>query len=282
MDITHHYTQIHDHKVHYLTSGSAERDIILLHGGGLDTASLSWGLLMPQLAARGCRVIAPDWPGFGESEAWPEGVSIATLQKFLAAFLAHLGIQQAGLAGISMGGGTALGFALENPARVERLVLVDSYGLQRSAAMHRLSYLFVRFPGVRQLTWVSMRSKAMVRYALGALLKRPGSVTETLVDELYQGMLRPGATKAFSEFQDSELTWEGLRTCYADRLAELTMPVLIIHGTRDGLVPVENARKAHAAIAHSRLEWMEGSGHWPQRDDPLRFNQVVVDFFAQQ
>ncbi len=121
----------------------------------------------------------------------------------------------------------------------------------------------------------------MVRYALKGLLKRSGSVTEALVDAVYHEMIRPGGTEAFADFQDSELTWDGLRTCYIDRLGELTMPVLIIHGTRDGLVPPESARRAQAAIAKSKLVWMEGSGHRPQRDDPNRFIRAILDFFVQ-
>jgi len=272
--------EINHFPVHCLAAGGGDRHVILLHGGGLDTAELSWGLILPQLASLGYHVIAPDWPGFGESERQPEGVSIAALQRFLSAFLAHMQIGRASLAGISMGGGAALGFALDHPGRVEKLVLVDSYGLQRAAPAHRLSYLFVRLPGVRRLTWTIMRRKAMVRYALNALLKRPGSLTDELVDAVYREMIRPGGTRAFADFQDSELTWDGLRTCYMDRLGELSMPVLIIHGTRDGLVPAEDARRAHATIPHARLVWMEGSGHWPQRDDPQRFNRAVLDFFC--
>lgn len=285
MQITHHFTEVDQVRTHYLQAGEGTETVVLLHGGGLDTAELSWGLLIPELAAveggRRFRVIAPDWPGFGETSSLPGGVSVEGLQGFLSAFFAELGIEKASLAGISMGGAAVLGFALDHPERVEKLILVDSYGLQRSAPMHRLSYLFVRVPGVRPLTWAMMRSQPAVRYSLEALLKRPGSVTDELVEQVYQQMMRPGVAKAFSEFQNNELTWSGIRTCYMDRLSEITAPVLIVHGTRDALVPPESAREADSILPNSRLHWMEGSGHWPQRDDPQEFNRVVVEFLTQ-
>jgi pimeloyl-ACP methyl ester carboxylesterase len=284
MHITHHHIAVDQIRTHYLQAGEGTETVVLLHGGGLDNAELSWGLLMPELAAveggGRFRVIAPDWPGFGESDNLPGGVSVENLRRYLAAFLDRLGVQKTSLAGISMGGAAALGCTLDFPNRVEKLILVDSYGLQRSAPMHKLSYLFVRLPGVRRLTWSMIRSRAVLRYSLEQLLKRPGSVTEELVDAVYRQMLRPGVAQAFSEFQDSELTWNGIRTCYMDRLGELNLPVLIIHGTRDGLVPPAAAREAHAAISGSQMVWLEGSGHWPQRDDPQGFNRAVLDFLT--
>jgi pimeloyl-ACP methyl ester carboxylesterase len=284
METTHHFIEVNGIRTHYLLAGEGPETIVLAHGGGLDSASLSWDLLIPDLAAvdggNRFRVIAPDWPGFGETPILPGGISIAALQQFLVDFLDKMAIDRAAFAGISMGGASVLGFALEHPERVEKLILVDSYGLQRAAPMPQLSYLFVRLPGMRQLTWAMLRSRTAVRYSLRSLLKRPGTVTDDLVEQVYQQMIRPGVAKAFSDFQDSELTWNGLRTCYMDQLDALTMPVLIIHGDRDGLVPAKAAREAHAAIANSQLVWMEGSGHWPQRDDPQTFNQVVLNFLT--
>jgi pimeloyl-ACP methyl ester carboxylesterase len=282
MDITHHFIQVQGIRTHYMEAGQGSDIVVLLHGGGLDCAQLSWELLMAELAAvdggARFRVIAPDWPGFGETAPLPGGATLTSFGPFLTDFLDQLGIQNASFAGISMGGGAVLGFALQSPERVEKLILVDSYGLQRAAPLHRLSYLFIRLPGVRQLTWAAMRSRAMARYSLKMLLKRPGSVTDELVNQVYEQLMRPGASRAFSEFQDSEITWNGIRTCYVDRLNEITAPTLIIHGSLDALVPLSCAREAHEKIHNSRLHWMEGSGHWPQRDNPEEFNQLVIEF----
>lgn len=265
-------------QVQYYAAGTQGSPVVLLHGGGIDSARLSWGLLIPHLAERH-RVIAPDFPGFGESEKPDIAYSMHTYAEFLSAFLDALNLQRPSLCGLSMGGGVALGFALDQPGRVDKLVLVDSYGLQRRVAFHKFSYVYIKTP-LNGLSWALMRNRAMLRYSLAALLKRPGSVTDELVEMAYQEMLRPGAGRAWNGIQQTDMTWSGLRTCYLDRLGEITAPTLIIHGTKDSAVPPECAREAHQRISGSRLEWIEGAGHWPQRDSPEEFNRVVTQFLV--
>jgi pimeloyl-ACP methyl ester carboxylesterase len=267
-------------RVHYLTAGEGGSTVVLLHGGGVDCAALSWGGFLPELAEN-YRVIAPDFPGYGESDRPDAPYSMNFYIQFLTDFLDQLEIPRASLAGISMGGGIALGFTLANPARVEKLVLVDSYGLQRKAPFHALSYLFVRMPGVNALSWALMRNRPAAKATLGMLLLRPGSLTDELVDLACQEMMREGADKAWSAFQRDEMTWKGARTCYIDRLGEIKIPTLIVHGTKDSLVPVDCAREAHVHIRGSQLHWVEGAGHWPQRDHPKNFSRAVQNFLRQ-
>ncbi len=261
-------------------SGEGSSTVVLLHGGGIDCARLSWGQLYPELVSA-YRVVAFDWPGYGQS-APPSGeCSTGFLVEFLAALLEDLRIDRASLVGISMGGAAAIGYTLDYPQRVERLVLVDSYGLMRKTPSHALSYLFVIFPGINWLTWVLMRSRAMVRWSLQALLRRPGAVTDELVNMALEEVLRPGAGQAWTSFQNSEMTWSGTRTCYLDRLGEIHKPTLIVHGTLDNAAPQEGSREAHVLIRGSRLYWMESCGHWPQRDHPAEFNRVVKGFLTE-
>jgi pimeloyl-ACP methyl ester carboxylesterase len=280
MSIEHHFIEIQGIRTHYLTAGQGGSTVVLLHGGGVDCAELSWGLLIPELE-QDHRVVALDWPGYGESDRPAIAYTSAFYVQFLHAFLDALSIQRASLAGISMGGMGAIGFTLQSPERVEKLVLVDSYGLQRAAPYHKLSYLFVKLPALNSLTWALMRSRTMARYSLQALLRRPGAVTPELVDQIYREIVRPDGQRAWFSWQSDEMTWQGSRTCWMDRLGEINAPTLILHGTLDTAVPADNARQAHARIRGSRLYWMEGCGHWPQRDNPTEFNQVVKEFLAQ-
>ena len=112
-------------RVRCLTAGAAGPAVLLLHGSALDAAGMSFASAISALAA-GCRVFAPDLPGFGESDPMPDGWGFADYSAFLLPLLTELDLQRASLAGVSMGGGIALGFALEAPERVERLVLIDS------------------------------------------------------------------------------------------------------------------------------------------------------------
>ncbi len=281
MNIQHQFIQVQGIRTHYLQAGQNGPIVLLLHGGGLDTADISWSGLIPHLADSH-RVIAPDWPGFGESEMPAlKPISMEYYIRFFGAFLDALNIENATLAGISMGGAIALGLTLQQPARVERLILVDSYGLQKQAPFHKLSYLFVNFPGVRALTWQSMRSRWMIRYMLGSILRRPGSITGDLVEEMFTKIRRPGVAQAWNDIQNTEITWQGTRTCFIDRLGEIKAPTLIIHGTADTLVPPALAAEAHRRIPNSRLHLLEGSGHWPQRDDPQGFNRAVLEFLGE-
>ncbi len=278
MEINDAFIDIAGNRIHYLTAGSSGPAAVLLHGGGIDSARLSWELLIPELAETH-RVFAPDFPGYGESDRPDAPYSVDYYVRFLAEFLRALQIEKASLAGISMGGSVALGFTLAYPSCVEKLALVDSYGLQRAAPYHKLSYLFVRLPGVNTLSWALLKSRSAVRASLKALLQRPGSLTEELVDMAVAEIQRPNAGKAWQAFQKSEMLWSGTRTTYIDRLKEIAVPVLIVHGTKDTLVPREASQEAHVRIPGSRLHWVDGAGHWPQRDHPKDFNRAVVRFF---
>ena len=97
--------------------------MLLLHGGGLDRAYLSWRYLFPALAARRT-AIAPDWPGYGGSTLFDRPDTISDLGRWLISFMDRLEPDCADMVGVSMGGGAALSTALNHPARVGRLVPV--------------------------------------------------------------------------------------------------------------------------------------------------------------
>ncbi len=75
--------------------------------------------------------------------------------------------------------------------------------------------------------------------------------------------------------------WNGLRTVYLDRLNEIRVPTLIIHGREDKAVPLRWAEEAHKRIAGSKLVVIDNAGHWPQREKPEEFNRVLVEFLRE-
>jgi pimeloyl-ACP methyl ester carboxylesterase len=273
------FTEVQGLNIHTLQAGSGERAIILLHGGGIDSAMLSWELLIPELADDFC-VYAPDWPGFGLSSTPDTPYQLSDCVELLQDLMKAWNLEQADLLGISLGGGIALGFTLQNPDRVNRLVLVDSYGLQKKVMFHRLSYLYVHFPFALELTWLTMKSRAMTRWALKKLFYNPQRVTQSVEDQVFTEIKKPGSGKAFAAIQKHDVTWEGLRTCYMDRLVEIKLPTLIVHGEQDNLVPLVCSQQAHQMIAGSQLHIIEKCGHWPQRDCPEEFNRVVKEFLC--
>ncbi len=277
MEIQSNFIMVNGLRIHYLEAGVGDRVVVLVHGGGLDNASLSWDLLIPKLA-KNARIIAPDLPGYGESDKPEVTYDLAFYNEFFPKFMDTIQVEKADLVGISMGGAIILGYVLDHPERVDHLGLVDSYGLQRKTPFHKLSYLFVNIPGVRALTYWSMKSRWVTEYFTKMILKRPGSVTEELVDAIYQQLKIPGVTRAFSDFQNAELTWDGLKTVYMDRLHEIKTKTLVIHGEKDTLVPLVASQEAHELINGSEMKILAGCGHWPQRDNPEEFIQVVGEF----
>lgn len=274
---THHFVDVDGIKIHYLLGGQGDKTVVLVHGGGLDTAELSWGQLIPTLADQ-FRVIALDLPGFGESDKPDVHYGIAFFIEVFEKFLDAIHIAKASLVGISMGGAISIGYTLKHPQVVEKLVLVDSYGLQRKVRMQFLSYLYVRTPGVRRMTYWLLKQRAFIKYTMKSILKRPGSITDELIDLIHQQVMIPGVAKAFSDIQDTDMTWKGVKTVYLDQLPQIQAKALIIHGGEDRLVPLVCSEEAQRLIPNAKLEILEGCGHWPQRDHPEEFNRIVREF----
>lgn len=272
--------QVDGRIVQYYTAGSSGSPVVLLHGGGTDSATLSWRLLLPALG-RHHRVFAPDWPGYGGSQKFRAQYSFELMVAWLGDVLDQWGLESASLVGISMGGGGALAFTLANPSRVESLVLVDSYGIQRRTAYHRLGYWMVRSTWLLEWTWsLVRRSRRMARWSLGSIFADPKNISEELVDEVFAAVQNPAGQRAFYEFQRAEMLPDRVATCFMDRLGELRLPVMIVHGRQDSLVPLADAEAAARRIEGARLEVIDGAGHWPMREKPDYFNRLVIDFLS--
>jgi pimeloyl-ACP methyl ester carboxylesterase len=267
-------------RIRCLTAGSDGRPVLLLHGGGIDAADFSYKHAIGPLASTR-RVFAPDLPGYGWSDG-PDGrYTLGFYAGFLGRLMDALGLERASLVGLSLGGGASLGFALRSPERVDRLVLVDSYGLGTDIPRGRLGYLLVRAPLVDDLTYALLRrSRRMIRWSLYNLVHDRSAVDDALVEDAYRLVNRTGAGRAFRSFQRSEVGWGGLRTSYVNRLREVSVPTLIVHGASDEAVPVAWAYRAHRLIPGSQLGVIPRCGHWPPRERPGEFNRIVGEFLT--
>ncbi len=263
--------------ISYLESGEGPV-LVLLHGGGLDSARLSWGHLIPELSVH-FRVLAPNWPGYSGS-AWSKRRSTTQdLIDCLEKLLDNLSVSTACLAGISMGGAAALGMALSKPHRVNQIVLVGSYGIQRHAPLHKISYLVIHMPFMIAFSWSLLRkSRALMRMALRAIMRNRIAVTDDLVHQCHTAVQEPVAGKAFLAWQRSEVLWRGLRTCYEDQLRSIHQPALMLHGANDPLVPLTAIQRTANLLPKGTLAVFDQTGHWPQRERPDEFVREVVKF----
>lgn len=261
--------------------------VLLLHGGGVDNASLSWGAIGPRLAEAGYRVIAPDHPGFGQSPPARQPVTQDRLVAYVGDFVDGMDLDRYAIGGLSLGGGMAIGHVLDRPDGVTGVMLLGSYGIMPRLSDGPLS-------GVRQLaTWAMLRTGllgAATRWAGGnraamtrtmhALIRDPQQLTDALMDEIMAAAAQPGGFDAFEQWQHDQVRWNALRTDYTPRLPSIRAPVLIVHGGRDPGVPVARARAAAELIPDAHFKVVAGAGHWVQRDQPDVVLAAMTGFLA--
>ncbi|MDX8350417.1 alpha/beta hydrolase [Cognatiyoonia sp. IB215446] len=252
------------------------KTVLLLHGGGLDCASLSWRLLAPELAKH-YHVIAPNWPGYAGSAALGRPYTIADIGHWLMRFLDHQKIDNAAMVGISMGGGAALWSAINHPMRVNALIPVGTYGVAPRAPYHLLSFLLTRLP-LNAISYAAMRRyPSLLRRAVAGLFADPNKVTPELVAEVSDVLASADNGTPFTHFQRGEMTARRLRSFYREDLHRIAQPTLFIHGAQDALVPLETVQMAAKQMPHAKLEVLD-VGHWPMREQPEQFNRLVSTF----
>jgi pimeloyl-ACP methyl ester carboxylesterase len=271
-------TTLHGRPVSFVTAGSGPV-LLLIHGmaGVLD----NWRDVVDPLA-RNHTVVAPDLPGHGGSAPGAGDYSIGALAAGLRDLLLALGHERATLVGHSLGGGIAMQFSYQFPEITERLVLVNSGGLGpevspilRAAALPGAD-AFIRATATLGRTAGSTLGRGL------ALVGRGPSADVAEVARAYASLVDRDRRAAFLATLRGVVGTSGQRVAAGDRLylAE-GVPVLIVWGARDPIIPVRHAEDAHAAIPGSRLEVFEGIGHLPQLEAPERFVAVLERFIAE-
>jgi pimeloyl-ACP methyl ester carboxylesterase len=236
---------------------------------------------MPALA-RNHLVIAPDLLGHGHSDKPRADYSVAAYANGVRDLLGVLGISQASIVGHSLGGAVAMQFAYQFPERTERLVLVcpSAAGSEANAVLRMLS-----LPGAQALLHLLRLPTA--RWQVGmwvdALRRLDTAIGQDAEDLLRMADEIPDATgrAAFARTLRSVVDWRGQVITLLDRcyLAQ-GMPTQLIWGSRDAVLPIAQAHRAHAAMPGSRLEIFHGSGHFPFHTDPARFVSTVEEFLS--
>lgn len=277
--VQHEYLTVDGLHIHYLVAGNEGPPVILLHGGGLDSASLSWEEIVGPLA-RNYRVFAPDLPGYGLSDKPSIQYTISYYTTFIEKFIQALDIQQVSLGGLSLGGAITLSLALHRPDLIKNLILVDTYGIQDKVAAHTLSYLYIQVPLLNEFSyWLTKKSRSFIRWTLlASLIYDPQRLSNDLLEKVIQAIHDPYAGKAFMTTQRHDVAWDHIRTNFTARLREIEAPTLIIHGSHDSAVPLNYAQRAHSLLKNSQLSIMQECRHWPQREKPEEFIRIVQDF----
>jgi 3-oxoadipate enol-lactonase len=236
--------------------------VVLLHP--FPFARGIWSGLADVLAA-GHRVISVDARGFGESPLGEEGYGIDDLADDLAALLDELGVARAAVLGMSMGGYTALAFAVRHPARLAALVLCDTRAAADSAETRR----------ARDGAIGRIKTTGSGPYLDGSLARLLSpSAPATLVS-----FLRARAeTRVASLVAGIEALRD--RPDRAGQLGEIHVPTLAIRGSDDQVTPAEDMQQMASAIAGATLVTIPGAGHLSHLEAPAAFEQALTPFLA--
>jgi pimeloyl-ACP methyl ester carboxylesterase len=267
---------LHGHPIAYLQAGSGPV-VVLIHG--ITSDSSTWRRVMPYLAAR-FTVIAPDLLGHGAS-AKPKGdYSLGAHASAVRDLLVALGHDRATFVGHSLGGGIAMQLSYQFPERCERLVLVDSGGLGRDVSVLLRA---ATLPGSELVLPLLAATRLLDAGRLtGSALRRLGLRVGTDIEEIARGhaTLSSGESRhAFVQTLRAVVDPGGQRVNASNRLyLARHLPLLLIWGEHDSLIPASHGAETQALLPDSRLELFSDSGHFPQLDEPERFLHVLQDF----
>jgi pimeloyl-ACP methyl ester carboxylesterase len=269
---------LHGRPLNYVEVGSGPL-LLLVHG--MAGTYESWQTVIEPLARRHT-VIALDLPGHGASAPAGGDYSLGSLAASLRDLLITLGHDHATLVGHSLGGGIAMQFAYQFPELTERLVLVSSGGLGREVSpVLRAAAL----PGADLFIAATAGPGRVAGSALARGLAAVGLRANADVAEVARGYASLGDRShraAFLATLRSVVGTEGQRIHAGDRLYLAGgVPVLIIWGRRDRMIPVAHAEHAHKEIPGSRLEIFDSAGHMPQLEAPARFVAVLERFLEE-
>ena len=269
-----HDIEVDGRRVHVVDTGGDGPPLLFVHG--LGGVWQNWLLNIPAFMETH-RCVTFDLPGFGQSEMPQGDLSIRAFAKTADAVCGRLGIDCPVVVGNSMGGFVGAELALSFPTRVAKLVLVSAAGLSTEYISREPVLAFAR-------AWAALTTRATAqadaiirrprlrRLALQAVVRYPERLSVPLTTELVRGAGAPGFNGAFREL---------LSYSFRDKLDRIDVPVLIVWGRNDVLVPVEDAVEWEQLIgenAHSVI--FDDTGHLPMLERPRRFNELLAGFIA--
>jgi pimeloyl-ACP methyl ester carboxylesterase len=266
--------QVEGRTVHVVDTGGDGPPLLFIHG--LGGVWQNWLLNIPAFMETH-RCVALDLPGFGQSEMPAGPISINGYARTVDAVCRHLGVDCPVVVGNSMGGFVGAELALAFPTRVARLVLVAAAGLSTEyrrreplLAAARVWAATITRTGVRADPVV--RRQRLRRLFLQTVVRYPERLSVPLTYELVQGAGKPGFVPALQAL---------LSYSFRDRLAQIEVPVLIVWGRNDMIVPVGDAKAFEQLIgANARTVIFEDTGHVVMMERPSRFNELLAGFIA--
>ncbi|NNE99953.1 MAG: alpha/beta hydrolase [Pyrinomonadaceae bacterium] len=261
-------------EIHYQEFGEAGNPtMILVHG--YTASTYVWKSVAPKFAEEGFHVIAVDLVGFGFSQkpAWFD-YRIASQARMISRFMNRLGIGKATLVGSSFGGAVCSWVTLDNPERVEKLVLVGS--VINDAPSRNAIFKVLSVPGIGEsLSPFLIDSKAFLKMRMHGTLDKTNH--DLITEERIDSVIRPlRAADAHNSLLTTARNWD------ADRIQDdahlIEQPTLLIWGENDEVIPVKHGERLYDTILNSRFVVLKDCGHVPPEEAPELFAELVVEF----
>jgi pimeloyl-ACP methyl ester carboxylesterase len=267
---------IHGHQRAFVKVGEGPA-LLLLHGLGCDHTT--WAPVIHDLAKR-YTVIAPDLLGHGQSAKPRADYSVGGYANGMRDLLTVLGIDKVTVVGHSFGGGVAMQFAYQFPERTERMILVAPGGLGPEVSPVIRAITLPGFhtamgvatlPGLRHVGMAGLRALSRS--------KVPGVHDLSEVANIYASFRDPHARAAIRHVVRSVVDLRGQIVTMVDRAYLTTaMPMLVVWGADDIVIPVKHAENAARIAPGAVVEILSNAGHFPHKDHPERFVKAVNTF----
>lgn len=269
------FIEVNGVNVHYKTYGEGEPTFILLHGFG---ASLfSWREVVEPLAEYGT-VITYDRPAFGLTERpmeW-EGESPYSQDsqvELVIGLMNALDIEQATLVGNSAGGTVSMLTALKYPERVTRLILVDPAVYAGGGAPAWIRPLL----GTPQFNHIGPLFARQLQAQGTEFLKTAWHDPSKITPEIFEGYQEPLQVENWDKAL-WELTVSSRESGLIERISEFDLPILVITGDDDRIVPTEQSLRLAEELPKAELAVIPQCGHVPHEECPAVFMQAVTEF----
>lgn len=252
--------QLGPHRIAYITGGDGP-PLVLVHGVAM--RGDDWAPLLRELKRRH-RVYAIDLLGYGNSDKPDPGdYSIARQSEIVRQFLDAKQLAAADVVGVSMGGWIAAKLAAEHPQRVRRLVLVSSAGFTYPTKLGESSF------------------SPMTLEQLRESLRMQTDQAERLPDFVARDFLRRSRQKSRVVKASMKAMLTG-SDVIDGKLQPVTMPVLILWGDRDRIIPFEVGQRMHRQLPHARFVRLEGCGHLALIECRERVLPALAAFFTEK
>ena len=250
----------------YVRLGQGGASVLLLHG--FDSSLLEYRYLYPLLAAK-LETWALDLLGFGFTQRFPDlAYNPQTIKEHLYCFWQKMINRPVVLVASSMGGATAIDFAITYPHAVNKLVLINSVGYSGSFYLGKLLW--------EPLDWLGVEFLRQRRIQALFWGKNFGLIDPKIEDVLRCAIL-PSLMPNW-EIGIKDFTRSGGYYDLKNRIHLVTQPTLILWGNRDEMLGTAAAVKFKQAIANSQLTWLPGVGHTPHFEQPEAVAEYIMDF----